>query len=168
MKVRQEKPEDIPAIHRLNAAAFGQEAEADLVDQLRAANALTLSLVAVEEGCIVGHIAFSPATIVSGQQALAAIGLAPMAVSPERQRRGIGSQLVDAGLNEIRKLGHRIVVVVGHPGFYSRFGFLSARQFGIQCEFDVPDEAFMVKELSDHALRGARGIVKYRPEFREV
>ena len=75
---------------------------------------------------------------------------------------------MQAGLNEIKKLGHRIVVVVGYPGFYSRFGFLPARQFGIQWEVDAPDEVFMVKELSDHPLRGVRGIVKYRPEFHEV
>jgi putative acetyltransferase len=163
--IRKEQPEDIYAIHHLNTAAFGREAEADLVDKLRTANALTLSLVATEKCHIVGHIAFSPVIIESEDQVLTAIGLGPMAVSPERQGCGIGSQLVEAGLNEIRKRGHTIVVVLGNPEFYSRFGFLPAGQFGIKWKINVPDEVFMVKELSEHALRGVKGIVKYRPEF---
>jgi len=163
--IRKEEPEDIYAIRLLNTAAFGREAEAYLVDKLRAAKALTLSLVATEKCYVVGYIVFSPVVIESERQILSAVGLGPMAVSPERQGCGIGSQLVEAGLNEIRKCGHTIVVVLGNPEFYARFGFLPAGQFGIRWEIGVPDEVFMVKELSEHALRGVTGIVKYRPEF---
>jgi putative acetyltransferase len=163
--IRKEQPEDIYAVHLLNAAAFGREAEADLVDKLRTVNALTLSLVATEKCRVVGHIAFSPVAIESDRQVLSAVGLGPMAVSPERQGCGIGSQLVEEGLNEIRICGHTIVVVLGNPEFYARFGFLPAGQFGIRWENSVPDEVFMVKALSDNALSGVSGIVKYRPEF---
>ncbi len=163
--IRKELPEDIFPIHHLNTAAFGREAEADLVDKLRAASGLTLSLVATEKCHVVGHIAFSPVVIESERQVLSAIGLGPMAVAPDRQRCGIGSQLVEEGLNEIRKRGHTIVVVLGNPEFYSRFGFLPAKQFGLKWKTGVPDEVFMVKELSEHALRGVKGVVKYRPEF---
>ncbi len=165
MVIRKEEPADIYAIRLLHTAAFGREAEAGLVDKLRAVKALTLSLVATEKCNVVGHIAFSPVIIESERQVLSAVGLGPMAVSPERQGCGIGSRLVEAGLNEIRKCGHTIVVVLGNPEFYDRFGFLPAGQFGIRSEVGVPDEVFMVKELSEHALRGVKGIVKYRPEF---
>jgi putative acetyltransferase len=167
MVIKSEQPEDIQKIHELSVIAFGRETEAVLVDKLRASEALTLSLVAMEEGSIVGHIAFSPVTINAEDQTIGAIGLGPIAVSPERQRSGIGSQLVEAGLNEIKSVGHKIVIVLGNPEYYSRFGFSPARKFGIRWEFDVPDDVFMVKELSEHALHGVKGIVKYRPEFNE-
>jgi putative acetyltransferase len=156
MVIENEHPEDIQKIHELNGIAFGRETEAVLVDKLRASKALTLSLVAMEEGSIVGHIAFSPVTINTVDQIICAIGLGPIAVSPGRQRSGIGSHLVEAGLNEIKRLGHRIVIVIGNPEYYSRFGFLPAGKFGIRWEFDVPDEVFMVKELSEHALQGVK------------
>jgi putative acetyltransferase len=167
MVIKNEDPEDIQKIHELNGIAFGRETEAALVDKLRSSKALTLSLVAMEEGSIVGHIAFSPITINAEDQTISAIGLGPIAVSPERQRSGIGSRLVEAGLGEIKRLGHKIVIVLGNPEFYSRFGFLPARKFGIRWQFDVPDDVFMVKELCEHALQGVKGIVKYRPEFNE-
>ena len=167
MVIKNEDPEDIQKIHELNGIAFGRETEAALVDKLRSSKALTLSLVAMEEGSIVGHSAFSPITINAEDQTISAIGLGPIAVSPERQRSGIGSRLVEAGLGEIKRLGHKIVIVLGNPEFYSRFGFLPARKFGIRWQFDVPDDVFMVKELCEHALQGVKGIVKYQPEFNE-
>ena len=165
MLIRKEEPEDVYAIRLLNIAAFGREAEADLVDKLRAANAMTLSLVATERCHVVGHIVFSPVIIESERQVISAVGLGPMAVSPERQGCGIGSQLVETGLNEIRKCGHTIVVVLGNPEYYARFGFLTAGQFGIRWKIGIPNEVFMVKQLNEHALRGVKGVVKYRPEF---
>jgi putative acetyltransferase len=90
-----------------------------------------------------------------------------MAVLPELQRRGIGSRLVQAGLEECRKLGYEIAVVVGHPDYYPRFGFVSARSKRLECEFEVPDEAWMVLELKESALAGKRGKVFYQPEFWE-
>ena len=163
--VRRESPEDREAVRRANDLAFGQPGEADLVDALRGVAQPLISLVAVEGGDVVGHILFSPVSIESGDSMWSALGLGPMAVLPERQNRGIGSQLVRRGLAECGRLGHGIVVVVGHPEFYPRFGFSPARAKGLECEYEVPDEAFMVAELVPGALRGVNGVVRYRPEF---
>jgi putative acetyltransferase len=164
--VRREKPEDVAEIRRVNEQAFGQAAEADLVDALRAGGQATLSLVAVEDGRVVGHIFFSPVAIESAGKTFPALGLAPMAVLPEWQRRGIGSLLVETGLAECRKAGCECVVVLGHPEYYPRFGFRPASRYGIQSEYDVPDEVFMLIELRADALQGRAGLAKYQPEFR--
>jgi len=91
-----------------------------------------------------------------------------MSVIPERQNQRIGSLLVEEGLRRCREDGHRFAVVLGHPGFYPRFGFVPAGRFGIKSEYDVADEVFMVMELREGALRGCAGVVKYQPEFNEV
>jgi Predicted acetyltransferase len=166
--IRTEQPEDIAAIRRVNERAFNSPAEADLVDRLREHGKVTLSLVAVHETQIVGHILFSPVVIESTQQSIPAIGLAPMAVLPELQNQGIGSLLVKAGLDECRRSGHQIVVVLGHPEYYPRFGFAPASRYGIRSEYDVPDEVFMAMELQDGALIACAGTVKYQPEFNDV
>ena len=168
IRIRSELPEDVEAIYSLNEEAFEGTAEANLVNSLRTSNAMTLSLVAIKNNEIVGHIAFSPVTIESDQATVNAVGLAPMAVSPEFQRSGIGSQLVEEGLNRIRTAGHDLVVVLGHPEYYPRFGFVPAKKYGIRWEHDVPEEAFMIKELREGALKEVRGTVKFRPEFNEV
>ena len=168
IRIRSELPEDVEAIYSLNQEAFEGIVEANLVNNLRTSNAMTLSLVAIKNNEIVGHIAFSPVTIESDQATVNAVGLAPMAVSPEFQRSGIGSQLVEEGLNRIRTAGHDLVVVLGHPEYYPRFGFVPAKKYGIRWEHDVPEEAFMIKELREGALKEVRGTVKYRPEFNEV
>ena len=166
MEIRAEQPEDVPAIRHVNAAAFGREHEADLVDRLRGV-ANTRSFVAVNaEQQIVGHIFFSPVTVdgdcIRDRNLL---GLAPMAVQPEYQRQGIGSQLIRHGLDACRQAGYQAVVVLGHPDYYPRFGFVPAIQIGLTCEYPVPDEVFMVLELEPNALRECSGTVKYRPEF---
>ncbi len=163
--IRPEKPEDVTAIHHVNAIAFGQPQEGDLVDGLRLAGALTISLVAEQDGRIVGHIAFSPVMITSDTAVVDAIGLAPMAVLPEYQRQGIGSQLVESGLEACREMGYGIVVVLGHPNYYPRFGFTPSKPLGVVWEHNAPEEAFMVKELKEGTLAQTRGVVKYRPEF---
>ena len=168
IRIRSELPEDVEAIYSLNEEAFDGTAEANLVNSLRTSNAMTLSLVAIKNNEIVGHIAFSPVTIESDQATVNAVGLAPMAVSPEFQRSGIGSQLVEEGLNRIRTAGHELVIVIGHPEYYPRFGFVPAKKYGIRWEHDVPEEAFMIKELREGALKEVKGTVKYRPEFNEV
>jgi putative acetyltransferase len=168
MIIRPEKPEDIPAIRIVNERAFGGAAEADLVDALRLNGKATISLVAEDDGRVLGHVLFSPVTIETGERELVGVGLAPMSVIPERQNQRIGSLLVERGLRRCREEGHRFVVVLGHPGYYPRFGFVPASRFGIKSEYDVADEVFMVMELQEGALRGCAGVVKYQPEFNEV
>ena len=170
LTVRQETPEDVDSIRYVNEQAFGQKEEAALVEKLRNRAALTLSLVAVQKNEVVGHIAFSLVVIETESEgpSFAAITLAPMAVLPAYQRQGIGGQLVHAGLEECRNLGHEIVVVLGHPGYYPRFGFMPSKPKGISCKFEVPEEAFMVLELREGALAGRGGIVKYQPEFQDT
>ena len=168
LTIRRETPEDIDSIHYVNEQAFGQKGEAELVEKLRNRAALTLSLVAVQKSEIVGHILFSPVTMESESSSFEAITLAPMAVLPAYQRKGIGSQMVQVGLEECRRLGHEIVVVVGHPDYYPRFGFVPAKPKGISCEFEVPNEAWMVLELREGALAGRKGTVKFQPEFHEA
>ena len=164
--VRTERPDDFAAVRTVNEAAFGQRDEADLVDAVRSAPE-AISLVAETDGAVIGHILFTRVTIETAGRQVEAMGLAPMAVLPEWQRRGVGSQLVKSGLDACATAGHEIVVVVGHPNYYPRFGFVPASSRGMRYEVaDVPDEAFMVLELKAGALERVEGIVKYRPEFR--
>jgi putative acetyltransferase len=167
IKVRPETPGDIPAIYDVNLRAFGQTAEAQLVDALRWDGDFIpeLSLVAADGGRIVGHILFPPVTISSPEGDIAALALAPMAVLPECQGRGIGALLVKEGLATCRRLGHRIVIVVGHPAYYPKFGFFPARERGIDVPFPVPDEALMVTALVEGALEGVHGTVRYPHAF---
>jgi putative acetyltransferase len=162
---RHELPPDCPAIRKVITAAFGQTGEADLVDQLRAAGALSLSVVAEVGGEVVGYVGFSPILIESAKAQSPALALAPMAMLPAWQRRGIGSALLGWSLEACQRAGHAIVIVLGHADYYPRFGFVPAATRNIRCPFSVPDEAFMVLELNAGALNGVRGTVRYRPEF---
>ena len=166
--IREEIEEDHPAIRKVNELAFGRTGEADLVDALRANVHPYISLVAVTDGQVSGHIFFSPVSIVSEGATFNAIALGPMGVLPQSQNQGIGSQLVRSGLEECRNLWQDIVVVVGHPGFYTRFGFMPARARGLECEYPVPDDVFMVAELREGALAQVQGVVKYHAEFDKV
>lgn len=168
LTIRGEATGDEDAVRRVNELAFGRPEEARLVDALRVNARPYLSLLAVDDGRIVGHIFFSPVTIEAGESVRRAFGLGPMAVLPEWQGRGVGSSLVREGLEECLRRGHEVVVVVGHPEYYPRFGFEPAKAKGLTCEFPVPDEVFMLKELREGALAGAGGLVKYHPEFRKV
>jgi putative acetyltransferase len=163
--IRPERPDDVAAIRTVNEQAFGGAVEAAIVDALRARRKATLSLVAMDAHHVVGHILFSPVTIASAGEDLAALGLGPMAVLPAHQRRGIGSLLVRTGLAACRDAGHGCVVVLGHPAYYPRFGFEPASRRGVRWEHPAPDEAFMILELRPGALGGRGGIARYRPEF---
>jgi len=168
--IRSELPEDIPPIFEVNLQAFGQDGEARLVNALRNDGDYLreLSLVAVCGDRVIGHILFPPITIVSDADETAALALAPLAVHQDFQCRGIGAALIHEGLRECRRRGHRIVVVVGHPGYYPRFGFIPARERGIHAPFPCPDEAFMVRGLVASALDGISGTVRYPPAFDAV
>jgi len=161
-QIRPETEADRDAVRRVNETAFGGRLEADLVDALRGHGALPeLCLVAEEDDRLVGHICFSEATLASGHPVLA---LAPMAVVPERQRAGIGSGLVLAGLENARTTGFALVVVVGHPEYYPRFGFERASAIGLEYPGEVPDEAWMALRLPAYEP-AARGVVVYAPPF---
>jgi putative acetyltransferase len=159
--VREERQADHQAIRDVNTRAFGQDQEADIVDALRAHGARSLSLVATVGERIVGHIMYSPVHI--GR--LEGVGLGPMAVVPEYQRRGIGSRLVETGNQHFKHAGCPFVVVLGHADFYPRFGFRPARPLGITCEWVVPDEVFQILVLDSASMQGVSGLAKYRPEF---
>jgi putative acetyltransferase len=162
--VRPEVRADYPAIRQVNEAAFGTSEEATLVDQLREDGMTLLSLVATLNDQIVGHILFSRMSIDSPQgDLIPAVALAPMAVLPEFQRQGIGGQLIRQGLDGLRDLGERIVIVVGHPTYYPRFGFSAVQAQALEHPF--PAEAFMALGLVPGALNGVRGRVRYPAAF---
>src|SRR5262245_6107712 len=139
--IRPEEQKDQAAVHALNARAFESGAEATLVDLLRERARPVVSLVAEHEREIVGHIMFSPVSLI-GHADLRIMGLAPMAVAPEHQRKGVGSALVQAGLEQCKRIAFGAAVVLGHPGYYPRFGFVPSTRFGITSEYEAPPEAF--------------------------
>ncbi|MCC6212108.1 MAG: N-acetyltransferase [Burkholderiales bacterium] len=167
MVVRAEEKGDHAAVHALNVKAFESAAEAKLVDALRERAQPVISLVAEHEQKIIGHIMFSPVSL-TGQTNAKIMGLAPMAVAPERQRSGVGSALVQAGLDHCKRLGFGAVVVLGHPEYYPRFGFVPSTRFGIASEYNAPEEAFMVIELRPGYLHGTPGAIRYHAVFAAV
>lgn len=168
--IRAELPDDAPAIFELHLQAFAQDGESRLVDALREDGNINpeLSLVAVHGDRIIGHILFCPIAIVSGTVETAALALAPLGVHQDYQCMGIGAALIEEGLEEARRLGHRIVIVVGHPGYYPRFGFTAASDAQITAPFPCPDEAFMALPLKPGALDGIGGMVRYPVAFDTV
>lgn len=173
--IRDERAGDAAAIRAVLEAAFGQGEEAALVDALRASGAATWSLVATAGGegagagdgaseVVVGHVLFSPVAIDTPAGRRHAVGLAPLAVAPAAQRRGVGRALVEAGLARLRAAGHGAVIVLGDPAYYGRLGFVDARRFGLAWEVPGHEAAFQALELEPGALAGAAGTVRYRPE----
>ena len=166
ISIRPETATDVAAIHAVEAAAFGREGEASLVDALRVLDEDFISLVAVLQDQIVGHICFSRVSIEGGSEDSAILALAPLAVLPEHQRRGVGSMLVMAGLEECRQRNVDAAVVVGHPDYYCRFGFRPASELGVRCEFEVPDQAFKVIELRPNTVKP--GVLRYPQPFHQL
>lgn len=176
--IRTEQPGDEPAIRRVQLAAFPTPAESQLVDELRAAGRLTISLVAIVEGEIVGHIAFSPVTIETtaietrtidanssaSATSHAGLGLAPLAVMPAWQRHGIGTALGHAGMDACRRLRAAFVVVLGSTIYYARFGFAAAARWNLLDEYQG-GPAFQAIELIAGVIPAEGGLVRYAPEF---
>jgi putative acetyltransferase len=164
MRIRPETEADRPAVRAVNEAAFETPVEADLIDALRRKSAEVISLVAERADSVVGHILFSRVTISEHPQ-LKLMGLGPMAVVPECQRSGVGSALVREGLTRCKQLAVHAVVVLGHAEYYPRFGFVPASRYAIRCEYDVPDDVFMIVEVKEGALDGVSGLILYDQAF---
>jgi putative acetyltransferase len=163
MLVRSERPEDCAAIHLVNEEAFGRPDEADLVDRLRLKGVVLASFVAEVEDMIAGHILFSRMSIETTDKSVAAVALAPLAVIPKFQRQGIGTMLTAHGLAWLRAQSEKIVLVLGHPDYYQRFGFLTDKARFIESPFNP--KSFMALELKPNALDGIRGKVRYPDAF---
>jgi len=162
--IRDERPEDAAAVRAIEVGAFGQPGEADLVDALRAEPGV-VSLVAESDGVLVGHLLLSPVTV-EGTSTWKALALGPMAVTPSQQRSGIGSALVEASLKRAQSEGVPAVIVLGHPEYYPRFGFVPAAPHGFHCKWEVPSEVYRVALLD--AARVATlggGFVRYHSAF---
>lgn len=169
--IRPEDHGDRQVIFEVISQAFGREDEARLVDALRRSPAFIpdLSLVALDDDRrIVGHILFTRIVIADADSSHDALALAPLAVLPAAQKRGVGSALARRGLEDARRLGHRVVIVLGHPAYYPKFGFHPAAAFGIRAPFDARPEAFMALALQVGALEGVQGEVRYPAEFSQL
>ncbi len=167
IQIRRERAGDEETVRRINRRAFECDEEANVVDRLRRTCDEYLAFVATEDEAIVGHILFTPVTLDGSR--IAGMGLAPMAVDPGAQGRGIGTLLVRHGLNHLKALGCSFIIVVGHPEYYPRFGFQLASDHGLVCQWEgVPDEAFMVLVFDHVGFPGTGGTTRYRSEFDEA
>lgn len=163
--IRDQQPDEVPAIRTVLLAAFPTAEEADLVDRLREHCPSYLGLVALDSDAVVGHVVFTPVTLQTARGIVEGYGLAPLAVHPDHQRRGIGAALVEEGIRRLRAGGCPFVVVLGHPEYYPRFGFVPASRHGVRCQWEqVPDEAFMILVFGRAGLASG-GVARYRPEF---
>ena len=161
IEIREERPDDMAAVRDLNRRAFGQDQESNIVDALRANGAALLSLVATVDDRVVGHIMYSHLSV---DDSVSGAALGPMAVLPEYQRQGIGGKLIEAGNRKLKDAGYPFIIVVGHADYYPRFGFRPASEHGIRCEWDIPDNVFMLLVLDQAKMLGVSGLAKYREE----
>jgi putative acetyltransferase len=166
-QIRRERVGDEEAVRRINRLAFKQDEEGDVVDRLRRSCDEYLGFVAIEDGAIIGHILFTPATLDAAP--MVGMGLAPMAVDQGHQNRGIGTLLVRHGIDHLSASGCPFVIVLGHPGSYPRLGFERASSYGLICQWEgVPDDAFMIMILDQDGFPEVSGIARYRDEFDEA
>ncbi len=166
LEIRPETEADRPGIRRVHELAFGRPNEADAVDRIRRRGQAVLSLVAVEGERVLGHVLFSPVTV-EARPGLRGLGLGPIAVLPEVQKTGVGSRLMRAGLERVRRAGFDFVALVGCESYSLRFGFLPARNFGLSCEYGDGD-FFMALELKPGMLGGVQGMLRYVSAFDET
>lgn len=171
MMIRTETISDQSSVYQLNYTAFGnREDESKLVERSRSSDGFIpeLSIVAEVEGEIAGHVLFSKASVIDNNVHHEVIVLGPIAVSPDRQKQGIGAQLIREGFKRCKELGYGLVLLIGHPSYYLKFGFKPARPFGIELkQFEVPDEVFMVCELKEGVLNKTKGELRYPQAFLE-
>lgn len=165
--IRTETHKDYREITRINDLAFEQKNEGVLVESIRKNPAFIreLSIVAEKDHVIVGHILFFPVEIVSGNNSYRSASLAPMSVHPGFQRQGIGGSLIRYGLQQCKVRGFKSVTVLGHPEYYTKFGFERASKWHIRAPIEVPDEAFMAIELVKDGLKGVSGVVEFPREY---
>ena len=168
LEIRLGTAVDAEKVYAVEAAAFGRPAEAELVQKLQQAGVDTISLVAMLDDELVGHVLFSPVTVKNEEGEFTAVALGPVAVSPDHQKEGIGSELCLRGLAACREAGYELAFVLGHVSYYPRFGFRPSAPYGLHCQFNVPVEAFMVLELVPGALQGKHGTMYYHPLFAGV
>jgi putative acetyltransferase len=166
VEVRAARPADAAAIRHVHCAAFPTPAEANLVDALERDGDQMLSLVAVEGGTIVGHILFSRMAVRADEGTLAGLGLAPVAVTPDRQDQGIGSALIDAGLQAARSIGTEIVFVLGEPAYHGRFGFDARTAQPFASPYAGP--YFQAKALGTPVNTPTSGRADYAPAFADL
>ena len=167
--IRKEEEKDHKQIYEVNKLAFQQENESKLIEKIRKSENFIpeLSIVAEIDNRIVGHILFSKIKII-GDSDYESLALAPMAVIPEFQKRGIGSELIKKGIDKAKELGFDSIIVLGHKEYYPKFGFQRASKWNIKCPFEVPDDVFMAIELTEKAFEGKAGTVEYPDEFNEA
>lgn len=170
VEIRQEEANDFPAIYDLNSKAFKRKVEARLVDRLRLCDAFVpeLSLLATVGERRVGYILFTKISIVDEMKETPSLALAPMAVHPEFQRQGVGSQLIRYGFEKARMMGYKSVIVLGHAEYYSKLGFVPTSRWGITPPYNVPASSFMGIELIENGLTGVKGTVRYSKEFEQI
>lgn len=169
-EIREEHKQDYEAVYTVNELAFKQANEAQLVAALRKSAAFipALSLVAVVDQTISGYILFTKIFIKNDSSTYESLALAPVAILPEYQQKGIGSALIRAGLQKAKELAYDSVIVLGHEHYYPKFGFEPAEKWQIKAPFDVPSNVFMALELKPGALEKVSGTVEYAKEFQSV
>ncbi len=168
--IRPERTNEQGKVYEINRRAFNRAGEADLVDALRKTKRFNPGLLLVAEHYeeLLGCILLYPVDIVEGSNITPALALAPVAVLPQHQRKGIGGKLVKVSLGKAKKLGFKSVIVLGNAAYYTRFGFKPASLWGIKPSFEVPEKNFMAIELEPEALRSAAGVVYYPKEYASV
>ena len=158
----QNMTSDLDAICKLNTAAFAEHGESKAFDQFRKDREDILSLIAEEEDELLGHILFSPVTLKTPDGVIKGMGLGQLAVSPQKQNQGIGTQLAQTGIRQLSQTGCPFIIVIGHASYYPRFGFELSSAHNIQCQWEgIPDSTFMVLILDQHRQNSLSGLASF-------